>query len=395
VSHRTNGEAPALSSIPVLMMAAELGWGGGIERDVSKFARHIAKYGINAHVASFRSGGARWSEIENAGIPTVRIPVTSFKSPSVLFCANLLRRYIAEHKIRILHAFDPPTDIFGVIVARLLGIPALASQLWARNMRPRREQVLLSTVDKVATGIFVNSHAAADELANNWQVRRDHIHLCHNGFESSEFHARGRKRPASLQKASVVIGTVAVLREEKNLPLLLDAFSRLHAVNTRARLVVVGDGPMKSDLLGRAERLGISDACLFEAATPNPANWMRAIDVFVLCSRTESFSNALLEAIACGCCPVVSRVGGILELVTHERTGLTFDSGDVEQLADALCRLAHDADSRCRFADAAMRFVHNTFTIEIASARLAEIYKQLSGRAPECTESSLLFPAPD
>jgi len=395
VTERKNSEIPAFASIPVLMMAQELGWGGGIERDVSKFARHITKYGIDVHVACFRSGGVRWSEIENAGIPTVRIPVTSFKSPSVLWGANLLRRYIAEHQIRILHAFDAATDIFGVLVARLMGVPTLASQLWSRSVLPRSRQLLLSTVDRFATGLFVNSHASANELANHWQVRRDHIHVCHNGFESSEFHARGRKRPASLHEASVVIGTVAVLREEKNLPLLLDAFSRLHAVNARAKLVVVGDGPMKSDLLGRAERLGISNACLFEAATPNPANWMRAIDVFVLCSRSESFPNALLEAMACGCCPVVSRVGGILELVTHERTGLTFDSGDVEQLADALCRLTYDTDSKCRFAEAAMRFVQNTFTIEIASARLAEIYKQVSGRGPECTESSRRFPTPD
>lgn len=394
MSRRSNSGTAALSPIPVLIMARELGCGGGIERDVSKFARNLAKYGIAAHVACFRSGGDRWSEIENAGIPTVRIPVTSFKSPSVLLCANLLRRYIVGHKICILHAFDAPTDIFGVIVARLMGIPALASQLWARNVRPRREQVLLSTVDKVATGIFVNSHAAANELANNWQVRRDHIHVCHNGFEASEFHARGRGRPESLQDASVVIGTVAVLREEKNLPLLLDAFARVYAVNARARLVIVGDGPAKSDLFRRAARLGISNACLFQAATPNPANWMRAIDVFVLCSRSESFPNALLEAMACGCCPVVSRVGGTLELVTHETTGMTFDSGDVEQLAQALCRLTYDVDSRSRFAHAATRFVQDTFTIEIASARLAEIYKQVSGRAPACMESRQLSPTP-
>lgn len=386
MKHAAN-ETPAYGRIPVLMMAQELGCGGGIERDISKFARHLAHYGIDAHVACFRSGGDRWSEIEEAGIPTARIPVTSFKSPSIIAAAQFLRTYIHAHKICMLHAFDMATNIFGVSVARLMGIPALASQVWSRHAQPRASQLWLSIVDRLATGIFVNSCAAANELANHWHVQRDRIHLCHNGFESSEFHARGRERPVSLEGASVVIGTVAVLRKEKNLPLLLDAFARLHAVNARAKLVVVGDGPMKSDLFNQAERLGLSQACLFEEATPNPANWMRAIDIFVLCSRSESFPNALLEAMACGCCPVVSRVGGTLELVTHEKTGLTFDSGDVKQLADALCRLTHDADARSRCADAAIRFVQETFTIEIASARLAQIYKQVSGRAPECVEA--------
>lgn len=376
-----NNETYAPGRIPVLMMAQKLGWGGGIERDISKFARHVADYGIDAHVACFQSGGVRWSEIENAGIPIVRIPVTSFKSPSIIFSANVLRRYITEHKICIVHAFDKATMIFGISVARLMGIPALASQVWCRNTLPRSCQIWLSMIDRVASGIFVNSYAVANELVTSWRVRPDRIHICQNGFESSEFHAHGRERPASLQEASVIIGTVAVLREEKNLPLLLDAFVRVQAVDPRAKLVVVGDGPVKSDLVNRAERLGISNACLFQAATPNPAEWMRAIDIFVLCSRSESFPNALLEAMACGCCPIVSRVGGTTELVTHEKTGLMFESGDVSQLADILCRLIHDHDSRSRFANAATRFAHGKFTIDIASARLAEIYKQVSGRA--------------
>jgi glycosyltransferase involved in cell wall biosynthesis len=368
--------------IPVLMMAQELGWGGGIERDVSKFARHLSKYGIDAHVACFRRGGARWNEVESAGIPTVCIPVTSFKSPSVITAARQLKTYIAEHNIQVLHAFDAATDLFGVPVARLLGVPSLTSQLWNRYFLSRLSQLLLSVVDKIARGIFVNSHAAADELATNWHVPRNRIHVCQNGFEPKEFHPYGRKRPAQLAQASVVIGTVAVLREEKNIGLLLDAFLQVHSLDPRAMLLIVGDGPMKESLEDRAEELGLKDVCWFEEATLTPADWMRAIDVFVLCSRSESFPNALLEAMACGCCPVGSRVGGMSELITHEETGLMFDSGDVAQLADALCRLTRDQELRSGFAKAAAQFAHERLTIDVAAARLAGIYRQLLGRKP-------------
>lgn len=366
--------------IPVLMMAQELGWGGGIERDVSKFARHAITYGIDAHVACFRSGGARWNEIERAGIPTVCIPVTSFKSPSIILAARLLKRYIAEHNIQVLHAFDAAADLFGVPLARLLGVPSLTSQLWYRDILSRSTQFLLSLVDRVAGGIFVNSYATANELATNWHVPRERIHVCHNGFEPKEFHPYGRKRPAILAEASVVIGTVAVLREEKNLALLLDAFVQVHAIDSRAILLIVGNGPMKADLVSRAEQLGLTDVCVFQDATPIPADWMRAIDVFVLCSRSESFPNALLEAMACGCCPVGSRVGGTSELLTHEKTGLLFDSGELAQLADALCWLTSDGDCRSRLADAAARFAHDHLTMDIAAARLADIYRQLLGK---------------
>jgi len=370
------------TQIPVLMMAQQLGWGGGIERDVSKFARHVFKHGIDAHVACFRPGGARWDEVEKAGIPTICIPVTSFKSPSVIAAARLLKRYIAEHNIQVLHAFDTATDLFGVPVARFLGVPSLTSQLWYRDFLSRSTQLLLSVVDRVAGGIFVNSYAAAHELATNWHVPRDRIHVCHNGFEPTEFHPHGRKRLAVLAEASVVIGTVAVLREEKNLALLLDAFVQVHSIDSRAILLIVGDGPMKAELARRAEHLGLTDVCLFQDATLTPADWMRAIDIFALCSRSESFPNALLEAMACGCCPVASRVGGTSELVTHEKTGLLFESGEVGQLAEALRRLTSDRECRSRLANAAARFAHEQLTIDIAAARLADIYRQLLGRAP-------------
>lgn len=371
--------SPSGKRIPALLMAQQLGWGGGIERDVSKFARHLSPYGIDVHVACFQPGGARWTEIEQAGIPTVRIPFTSFKSASVLSAARAVKRYIGEHDIKVLHAFDSLTDLFGVPLARLFGIRSLTSQLWYRDFLSRSNQLLLSVIDRVADGVFVNSHAAANELATRWHVPRGRIHVCHNGFEPTEFHPRGRKRPVSLADASIVIGTVAVLREEKNLGLLLDAFVKVHSIDPRARLVIVGDGPMKTDLTSRAERLGLGGACSFEAATPAPADWMRAIDVFVLCSRSESFPNALLEAMACGCCPVGSRVGGTVELITHEKTGLLFESGEVAHLADALCRVTADAACRSRLAGAATHFVHESLTIDIAAARLAQIYRELLG----------------
>jgi glycosyltransferase involved in cell wall biosynthesis len=179
-----------------------------------------------------------------------------------------------------------------------------------------------------------------------------------------------------------VIGTVAVLREEKNLTLLLDAFVSVHATDPNAMLLIVGDGPMKPHLLRHAERLGLGNRCLFREATPHPADWMRAIDVFVLCSRSESFPNALLEAMACGCCPVASRVGGTSELVRHGETGLLFDPGETDQLTEALSHLTTDADFRSRLAKAAAQFVHEHLTIDIAAERLSDIYRQLLGKEP-------------
>jgi glycosyltransferase involved in cell wall biosynthesis len=267
--------------------------------------------------------------------------------------------------------------VFGVLTARWIGIPAIASQLCYRNLLSFKERVLLSVVDRFATAVFVNCDAVAQDLSSNWHLSRKNIHVCHNGFEPTEFHPNDRKRPASLCGASIIVGTVAVFREEKNLPLLIDAFAALHQMDRGARLLLVGSGPMKESLQERALARGIADACIFQEATAYPAEWMRAMDVFVLPSNSEAFSNALLEAMACGCCPVGSRVGGTSELISHGERGLLFESGNVQELAKALCILASDPVRRQQMASAATRFAHENLTIDVAASRVASVYREL------------------
>jgi glycosyltransferase involved in cell wall biosynthesis len=104
---------------------------------------------------------------------------------------------------------------------------------------------------------------------------------------------------------------------------------------------------------------------------------MRAIDVFVLPSRSEAFSNALLEAMACGCCPVGSRVGGMPELIKHGEHGFLFDPESPGELAEQLTKLALNPDLRNEMAAKAVRFAFDNLTIEVASQKLASLYRDL------------------
>lgn len=363
--------------VPVLLMARELNF-GGIERDVSKFARHLGAHGIAPHVGCFNPGGVRWKEIEAAGLPVVHVPVTSFKSRSAIQGARLVRDYVRANGIRLIHSFDDGSNIFSSVVGRLIGVPVLASLLGARTLSSVRNRIMTAAlVDRLSTGMFVNCEALANELVQKWHVPRKNIQVCYNGFETDHFNPDDRIRPPRLADASVIIGTVALLRPEKNLGVLVDAFAKVHQRDRRARLLIVGSGPLKAELVRRVNELGIADVCEFEEATTTPAIWMRAIDVFVLPSRSEAFSNALLEAMACGCCPVGSNVGGMPELIQHGQHGFLFDPQNPDELAGYLSQLALDPTLRQRMADAAVRFAFANLTMEVASKRLAGIYRTL------------------
>jgi glycosyltransferase involved in cell wall biosynthesis len=101
------------------------------------------------------------------------------------------------------------------------------------------------------------------------------------------------------------------------------------------------------------------------------------MDIFVLPSLSEAFSNALMEAMACGCCSVASNVGGNPELVRAGETGLLFERGDAGSLADALQRLIGDEGLRKQLAVNGQSYVRGNFSAQAAARRMGEIYARL------------------
>jgi len=134
---------------------------------------------------------------------------------------------------------------------------------------------------------------------------------------------------------------------------------------------------MRQPLETEARLLGILDDCIFAPATNEVARWLRAIDLFVLPSLSEALSNALMEAMACGCCAIASTAGGNPELIRDSETGLLFQPGDAPALSGALQRLIEDEPLRQRLAGAGAKFIHERFSIRAAAERMGEIYARL------------------
>jgi glycosyltransferase involved in cell wall biosynthesis len=179
---------------------------------------------------------------------------------------------------------------------------------------------------------------------------------------------------------ALVIGVVCALRPEKNLPSLLEAFARIRPAPAALKLAIVGSGPELALLESRATELGLSQDCVFAPASGRVNEWLRAIDIFVLPSRSEALSNALMEAMACGCCAVASNVGGNPELVRHGETGMLFESGDVSGLSALLALLIGNDSLRRRLAAAGMQRIRERFSLRSSVERIEQIYSELIER---------------
>ncbi len=362
-----------MTPAPILLLARELNL-GGTERQLAEIARSLDRARFDPRVGVYHPGGVRYEELRSAGVPLLHVPVRSFLRPSFLSAAAGLARYIRRERIALVHTYDPPLNAFGAPVARLAGggVRVLTSARGSRKLVSSAMRQWLRWTDRMADGIVVNCLAMRRELTGENGVPPERIHLCYNAVDPRVFF------PARGKNDIPVIGCVCALRAEKGLKTLLRAFAR----TPRAKLVLVGDGAEKPELQALAASLSIGDRVRFEPGTANVVPWLQRIDIFVLPSLSEALSNSLMEAMACGCAPVASRVGGNPELVTDGENGLLFPAGDDESLASALNRLCDDELLRRRLAAASVSRIAGEFSLTAAARRMGEIYDSVLAGAP-------------
>ncbi|MBV9679330.1 MAG: glycosyltransferase [Acidobacteriaceae bacterium] len=366
-----------MPKLPVLLMVQALDH-GGCERDAAKIALGLDRKYFEPHVGVLREGGFRVPEVRAAGVPVVHFPVTSLLNTSILQAAHKMGAYIRQHGIQLLHTFDVPTNIVAAPVARWYRVPAvITSQLSFRSMYTVRQRMFLRLTDRLSDFVVVNSRAVGNSLEREIGLPPEKIYLCYNGVNLSEFFPGAAERPPELRDASVIIGSVCVMRPEKRIDWVIRAFAEVRQTNSGARLLLVGSGPELPRLTALRDSLGLSGACVFVPGQPDVADWMRTIDIYINSSCLESFPNGLLEAMACGCCVIGSRVGGIPELVSHGENGLTFDPDKLEDLTEALRLVLHDSALRQAFKEKAWATARERFSMKINLQRTEALYHQL------------------
>jgi glycosyltransferase involved in cell wall biosynthesis len=379
----------------VLLMAREMG-PGGTERQLTELAKALDRRSFEPHVAFFREG-FRSAELRDAGIACLCLGVHSFLRPRALRKAWALGKYIRWHKMHIVHTFDYPLTCFGVLVARSVGVPVvLSSQRGHRALIPRGYLQLVRITDRIVNGIVVNCEYMRRHVTNDEGISPERVYLCYNGLDVARFSPHSSTiLPSEAGCGAITIGAVSLLRPEKNLGLLLRAFARLAPETPNARLILVGSGPECANLRSLARELGISDRCTFQAAEPDVSAWLRTMDIFVLPSISEALSNSLMEAMGCGCAVVASNAGGSSELITSGRTGLLFDSGDVEDLAEKLKRLVESRELRAELGGNAAQLMNSSFSIPASAQVMQDIYRSFfrSGETARESGATLMHPA--
>jgi glycosyltransferase involved in cell wall biosynthesis len=160
--------------------------------------------------------------------------------------------------------------------------------------------------------------------------------------------------------------------------ILIEATARLVKEWPEVSLTILGEGACRPNLEALAGTLGIADRVRFAGVTPRPEPLLAESDVFCFPSRSEAQGLALIEALAAGLPVVASAVGGILETVAPEETGLLVEPGNAAALADAIARLARDHELRSRLATTARERV-SRWDVSLAARAYLALYEDVLG----------------
>jgi glycosyltransferase involved in cell wall biosynthesis/Ser/Thr protein kinase RdoA (MazF antagonist) len=171
---------------------------------------------------------------------------------------------------------------------------------------------------------------------------------------------------------------VGRLHPQKGLDTLLQAFQQLsRQYASDLQLQLLGDGPLREELILLAELLEIADKVQFVGQTDQVMSYLQQADIFVLPSRAEGISNALLEAMAAGLPVVVSQIPGNVDVIEHEKNGLLFTVDDPYSLADSLLTVLTQADLREQLGQQARQRVENDFSLNYVADRYIALYQTL------------------
>lgn len=323
---------------------------GGAETQLSILSADLVRRGWEVHLFSLENHGPLREILDRAG---VRIHVGGYDSlsPRPQKVVSLLRaqwrlfRLSRKLRPRVLHAFLPLTNFMGVLAGRMAGIGTIVTSRRALGTHQDRHR-WWAWFDRVAnrysTLITANSQAVIVDT-----VRRDHVNptkmrLIYNGLNLPAVPnvAEDRnviRKSLGLEQDDVGLVFVANLIEYKGHRELIDAFSRIHSTYPFVHLFLIGeDRGIGRSLKEFAESLGVAPWVNFLGRRSDVTKLLSAMDLGVMASHEEGFSNALLEKLAAGLPVLATDVGGNPEALAGVPDCMTVSAKNPNDMANGL-----------------------------------------------------------
>jgi glycosyltransferase involved in cell wall biosynthesis len=357
----------------------------GAERQALAQGAELVRLGHSVHVITRAIPGYPIDDEEHRGIFIHRWIKTATRGPlfGLSFVAGVIQALVRLRlELDIIHTHQALWEAVATGLARpfLRGKPTLVQPASAGYYGEAEELGRTKAAPLLRRAILANTGFAAisAEIERQWRAlglsERRIIRMA-SGVDSHRFRPGASAVEDSLLPRPRVIFT-GRLHPQKNLPLLLEAWTEV--VRSRpANLILVGPGNDRARLIEMARSLGIADRVQFVGAVDDPAEYLRAADIFVLPSVAEGMSNSLLEAMATALPCVASGIGGNTDLIADGLTGRLVREPTATAWSRALLKLVDDPSEARRLGTAARQRIDQEFALGVVVERYLDLYRRM------------------
>ncbi len=289
--------------------------------------------------------------------------------------------YIRKHKIQLIHAHLPWAGILARIAGKLTKVPVIYTEHnkqeryhWITRLMNLKSLNWTSKVIAVSSDVEGSIHkykpglkASIETIVNGVDVRK----FSRNSIESTDIRSR-YKIPAD----APLVGTIAVFRFQKRLDTWLEIAKKILAARNDAHFIIVGDGPLKNNLVAKRAELGLENRIHMPGIETEVRPYLMAFNLYMMSSVFEGLPVALLEAMAMECPIVSTDAGGIKEVVRHESEGLLCPVDKPYELAGFAITLLGNPELRIKYGTQARKRVIEGFSMEQMVTKLEHVYRE-------------------
>ncbi|MGA7730031.1 MAG: glycosyltransferase [Chloroflexia bacterium] len=372
--------------VRVLLLIDKLGFAGA-EQLLYTFAGGVDRSRFELHICGLRPG-------DRQGAPAIHalgFAVTELDQHHSydLHVLRTLAAYIRREKIDIIHTHLLAADIMGRVAGFITRRPVVSTIHNGRpdlDKEPRHQQWMERWTARLwCRRLIVVSALLREEIAEWFGLPPNRVIAIPNGIDTARF-----RRPPGFDAAEVkrellggdyrMVANVARLTPQKGQTYLVEAAAQVIATRPDVRFALVGDGPLRSEVMELASKHGIADKIVITGIRADVPRILAASNLFVLSSLWEGMPLSLLEAMASGCPAVATDVGGVAEVLDHGAMGLMVPPRDPAALARAIGECLDDPERARQRASAAQVFAEQNYGMETMIRRWEALYLRELGR---------------
>lgn len=353
---------------------------GGLEHMVVALAALQRSQGHTVEIVCLWHMGPLADRAERAGVPVSCVD----KGPGLDWrCVVRMRARLRRSRAQVLHTHNAMSHYYAVAASLGLGVRAVINTrhgLGTGSAADRGARLYAMAMSRTDFGVSVSRNLNAHFVASGL-IAAEKARAVPNGIDLSGFVARSDDQALALRTElglppdAVTFGTVGRLNEVKRQIDLLRATRACLDAGQHICLLLVGDGPLRAELEQECDRLALRERVRFLGVRNDVPTLLAAMDVFVLCSRSEGYSLALVEACAAALPIIATDVGGNAEIVADGVNGLVVPPADGAALSAAMGRLQGDAALRQRMGPAGRAWALREGTLQAMCNAYEALYR--------------------